>query len=234
VAITSLFKHETNTMTEATDLEPTEFTAVEARVLACLMEKELLTPDNYPLTLNSLTLACNQKSSRDPAMNLTQGEVGHTTNDLADRELVHIEYGDRAQRIAHRMRGGFKLDRRQQAVLMLRRPQTLNELKSRTQRMADFSSVDELLTVLEQLIERTPPLAICLPKGPGQREDRYAHTLCGEVAPKSVENAVPRPPARVESIESVSESRQEERILALEQRVSELETQLRRLLDENG
>lgn len=224
-------------MSEPTDSGPIEFSAVEARVLACLMEKELLTPDNYPLTLNSLTLACNQKSSRDPAMNLTQGEVGHTANDLADRELVHIEYGDRAQRIAHRMRGGFKLDRKQQAilaVLMLRRPQTLNELKSRTQRMADFSGIDELQATLEQLIERDPPLAIWLPKGPGQREDRYAHTLCGEVAPVSAENALPRGSERLESTETVSTGRDEERIRALEQRVTELETQLRRLLDENG
>ena len=223
-------------MTETTEPEFIEFTAVEARVLACLMEKELSTPDNYPLTLNSLTLACNQKSSRDPAMNLTQGEVGHTANDLADRELVHIEYGDRAQRIAHRMRGAFKIDRKHQAVLavlMLRRPQTLNELKSRTQRMAEFSGLDELQSVVEQLIERTPPLAICLPKGPGQREDRYAHTLCGEVTPEPVENAVRRGSDENTSRESVSETRQEERINALEQRVAELETQIRRLLDED-
>ncbi len=212
------------------------FTAVEARVLACLMEKDLLTPDNYPLTLNSLTLACNQKSSREPVMNLTQGEVGHTANELADRRLAHIDLGERAQRISHRMRGGFKLDRKQQAilaVLMLRQPQTLNELRNRTQRMGDFAGTEEIQEILEQMMVRSPPLAVCLEKGPGRREDRYAHTLCGAVTHETPEHAKSGGSASGEHPtpeSTVTRQEQEARIGELELRVSELEAQMRKVL----
>lgn len=225
-------------MTDSEDPSLPTFTAVEARVLACLMEKELATPDNYPLTLNSLTLACNQKSNRDPAMNLTQGEVGHTVNQLADRELIHIEYGERAQRIAHRMRGSLGIDRKQQAVLavlMLRRPQTLNDLKVRTVRMTEFSDIEELQQTLAQLLDRAPPLAVCLPKGGGRREDRFAHTLGGEV--DLSEDRRPVAPADEEvsggAVRNSSDSSSQGRLDELEQRVTRLEEQLRRLLSEN-
>ena len=161
-----------------------QFTAIEARVLASLMEKELTVPDNYPLTLNSLVLACNQKSNREPMMNLSEGEVGHTTKVLEERGLIHVEYGDRARRIAHKMRSSFSLDQRHQAlltVMMLRSPQTLNDLKTRTKRMVEFEDNDALLQVLESLNDRDESLMQHLPRGAGQREDRYTHLLCGEV-----------------------------------------------------
>ena len=170
---------------EETQLEQgAVFTVTEARVLASLMEKELTVPDSYPLTLNSLVLACNQKSNREPTMHIDEGAVGHTTKILEERGLIHIEYGERARRIAHKMRSGFNLDQRQQAlltVMMLRSPQTLNDLKTRTKRMVEFEDNNELLQVLESLNDRAEPLMQHLPRGSGQREDRYTHLLCGEV-----------------------------------------------------
>jgi len=204
------------------------FTAIEARVLACLMEKQRTTPDNYPLTENSLVNACNQKSNREPVMNLTQGEVGHTLNLLADRELVKIEYGERANRVFHRMSGAFSLNREQQAilaVLMVRStPQTLNELSSRTARMVDFNGIEEVLLTVDELVARDDTLLICLPKGAGRREDRYAHSLCGAVALETPVRSAGT--ARAQPVD--------ERIVELERRVAELERQLAMLMERAG
>ncbi len=198
---------------------------VEARVLACLMEKELATPDNYPLTLNSLTLACNQKSNREPVMNLTQGQVGHTLRELEARDLVRVDYGDRADKFRHRMKVGFFLNPQQQAilaVLMLRKPQTINELRSRTERMAKFDGAEEVLLVVEDMVERARPFVVCIPKGPGRREDRYTHTLCGPVDVAQFES----------ERGTVSRGTKDERIEALEQRVETLEAELAELREQ--
>ncbi len=193
------------------------FTPVEARVMACLMEKQLATPNNYPLTINSLTLACNQKSSREPVMELTEGEVGHTVNTLADRGFVSIEFGDRAKKVFHKARGKLRLDVKQQAVLcvlMLRAPQTLTDIRVRTGRMAEFSGTEEIAAILEDFMTRTPPLAVCFPAGAGRREARYAHTLCGEVALPEADPVADEPRGSAARLE------------ALEQRVAELEARL--------
>ncbi len=203
------------------------FEPTEARVLACLMEKELTTPDNYPLTVNSLTLACNQKTNREPVLNLSQGEVGHLVNELAARDLIKVDYGERANRVRHRMDIVFSINRKQQAILcilMLRRPMTLNDIRARTQRMAEFDGVEEVLLVTEALMEREPPLVVCLPKGPGRREDRYAHTLCGEVELEVMTKEAPPAPAR--------ESDCEDRVEELERRVELLEAQVGTLVEE--
>ena len=158
------------------------FSVKETRILACLMEKELTVPDTYPLTIHSLVLACNQKSNREPVMKLTEGEVGNIARSLADQGYVRIHFGERAQRIGHCMHEKFDLDRQEQAlltVMMLRAPQTLNELKTRTNRMAEFSDNDDILLTLELLNEKPVKLMHHLPKSPGQREDRYTHLLCG-------------------------------------------------------
>lgn len=213
---------ETESQEEAAVFEPTE-----ARILACLMEKELTTPDNYPLTINSLTLACNQKTNREPVLNLSQGEVGHLVNELAERNLIKVEYGERANRVRHRMNTAFTLSRKQQAILsmlMLRRPMTLNEIRSRTQRMVEFDGLEEVLLVTENLMERDPPLVVGLPKGPGRREDRYAHTLCGALELEVVNKENPPVPAL--------ESDHEDRIAELERRVELLEAQLGTLVEE--
>jgi len=212
-------------MNDTTAPPPLILTPLEARILACLMEKELTTADNYPLTLNSLTLACNQKSSREPVMNLSLAEVNHGVKELDERELLRIEYGDRAQRISQRLRQALKIDRRAQAVLavlMLRRPQTLNEIRIRTERMLEFEGTEEIEQILAKFMQRQPPLAICIPRGAGQREDRYAHLLCGEpeIEALPIESEAPRRPV-------VDADRMEQ----LEARVATLERQVAELLD---
>lgn len=213
-------------MTQEDERSAPTFTAVEARVLASLMEKELATPDNYPLTINSLTLACNQKSNREPVMHLTQGEVGHIVNELAERDLARVEYGERAHRVWHRMRSAFSLDRKQQAVLtvlMLRRPQTLNDIRVRTERLAEFDGAEEILLVVDDLTQRDPPLAVCLPHGAGRREDRYTHTLCGYIElDEAVRSTPPLPDADFDRLDR------------LEARVAELELEVAALLQRLG
>lgn len=159
-------------------------TRVEARVLGCLMEKQRTTPDVYPLTLNALVQACNQKTSRNPVMTLTIGEAGHSVNLLRDRGLIYASFAGRAERYDHKMASNYRLDRQEQALvcaLMLRGPQTVGELRTNAGRMAvlpDLQAVEAILTGLE---ERDPPLVARLLRLPGKREERFAHLLCGEV-----------------------------------------------------
>ena len=197
---------------ESTEKESSFFTAIEARVVAALMEKHLTTPNNYPLTMNSLTNACNQKSNREPVMNLTEGQIGHTVNELVDRKLVGLEYGERANKITHRVCTELDIDRKQQAVLtvlMLRKSQTLNDIKTRTARMVEFTDMKDLHNTVSSLIEREKSLAVLIPKSAGRREDRYTHTLCGEVnideimaeaAPVSIK--IPENDARIDALEA--------------------------------
>ena len=196
------------------------FTPLEARVIASLMEKHLTTPNNYPLTMNSLTNACNQKSNREPVMNLTEGQVGHTINILVERKLAGLEYGERANKITHRVCTELDLDRKQQAVLtvlMLRTPQTLNDLKTRTARMVDFSGLEEVQDVINSLIERAKPLAALIPKGAGRREERFTHTLCGKVEVESIT----KNPVMIDAV-----TVENERLDALEARVLAIEEKL--------
>ena len=191
------------------------FSAVEARVLACLMEKQLTVPDSYPLTLNSLVLACNQKSNREPIMQLTEGEVGHVARDLSDQHLIKIEYRGRTQKLEHKMNRELDLDTKQQSlitVMLLRGPQTLNELRTKTARMAEFANNDEILLTLETLNDRHNPLMVEIPKGPGQREDRYTHLLCG--------------PVEVEAIASAQSSGGGSRVASLEDKLEVLERRI--------
>lgn len=211
-------------MNDTTAPQPLILTPMEARILGSLMEKELATADNYPLTLNSLTLACNQKSSREPVMNLSLAEVNHCVSELAERELARIDYGDRAQRISQRLRQALKIDRRAQAVLavlMLRRPQTLNEIRTRTERMVAFEGTEEIQQILTRFMQRQPPLAMCLPRGAGQREDRYAHLLCGEpeIEVLAAETESPR---RSPSVDPDRLEQLEARVATLERQVAEL------------
>jgi len=157
---------------------------VEARVLGALVEKEATTPEQYPMTENAMVLACNQKTSRDPIMNLSVGDVGHALRQMETRKLVRSQHGARAQRYEHRMAEAYSVTRQQQALLaalLLRGPQTVAELLTRTERMAKFADADDLRHVLDRLIQRDAPMVVRVPKGPGQREDRYMHLLCGPV-----------------------------------------------------
>jgi uncharacterized protein YceH (UPF0502 family) len=212
---------------EGSQNEKTFFTQLEARVIACLMEKHLTTPNNYPLTLNSLVLACNQKSNREPVLNLTQGQVEHTANVLRDRNLVGIDYAGRANHITHRVMNALNLDRKKQSiltVLMLRSPQTLNDLKMRTNRMVDFEDVNEIKNILDDMINTDESYIVQIPKAPGSREDRYSHTLCGKV-----EITHPQKNSNSHSTETPVKAKNEldsilNRLKKLESRVEELES----------
>lgn len=210
-------------------VEKNFFTAIEARIIAALMEKHLTTPNNYPLTMNSLKNACNQKSNREPVMNLSEGQIGHVINELVERKLAGLEYGDRANKITHRVCTELDIDRKQQAiltVLLLRKPQTLNDIKTRTARMVDFANIDEVHNTINSMIEREKPLAILIPKGSGRREDRYAHTLCGEIKiEETTTNTVTEATAiKMPAIENDRLDALEARIAVLEEKLNLLES----------
>lgn len=199
--------------------------AIEARILGCLVEKEATTPEQYPLTLNAIHLACNQKTNREPIMDLSLGEVGHCMRQLDPRGLVRSQHGARAERYEHRVNTVFSLTKQQQAlicVLMLRGPQTLSELMTRTERLASFSDLDEVKHTLDRLGQRDVALVERIPRAIGQREDRYAHLLCGPVDHSQLPVAKTTTPS--------ASNVMEERILALESRLNEVEKQLQALI----
>jgi uncharacterized protein YceH (UPF0502 family) len=156
----------------------------EARVLGCLVEKKELTPDVYPLTLNALQTAANQKTAREPVMVLELPEVNRAVGQLEQKGLVRRAFASRVERYEHLMAQRFSLTAQQTALiglLILRGPQTAYELLSRAERMARFQSVEDLRGQLDLLIGRRPPLVQEIGRGPGQREDRFAHLLSGPV-----------------------------------------------------
>lgn len=158
---------------------------IEARLLGCLIEKAALTPDVYPMTVNAVVVASNQKTSRDPIMEVEPGAVGHALRQLEDKGLVRVIHTSRALRYEHRVDDAYVVTVRQRAVLcmmLLRGPQTLNELFTRTDRLAQFPDLDEVKNTVERLCQRTPAMAVRLGRAPGQREDRYMHLLCGPVS----------------------------------------------------
>jgi uncharacterized protein YceH (UPF0502 family) len=159
--------------------------AIEARILGCLVEKQATTPEQYPLTANAVQVACNQKNNRDPLMELEPGEVGHALREMEGKGLVRSVHGSRAQRYEHRVATAWSLTTRQQAlltVMLLRGPQTLAELHARSERLAPPGDLDEVRLALERLMQRTPALVVKLGRAAGQREDRYMHLLCGPVS----------------------------------------------------
>ncbi len=219
----------TETETIHKDTEP-QLSPIEARILAGLMEKQRTTPDQYPLTLNALVLACNQKTSRDPVMNLEVGEVGHVVNTLRDRNLVYASFAGRTERYDHKMASHFHLDRQEQAVLctlMLRGPQTLGELRTNTGRMAEFADLPAVAEVVRRLGERSDPLVTRLP---GKREDRFAHLLCG--IPQQEALVSGKDPA-VQPVSARQDAR-DERIATLEVQVAALRTEVAALWDLTG
>jgi uncharacterized protein YceH (UPF0502 family) len=196
-----------------------ELTPMQVRVLGCLMEKKETTPEQYPLTLNSLRNACNQKTSRSPVVNYSEGEVGHTLRELEALDLVREQWGARAPKYEHRANKALNLHSQGIAilcVLMLRGPQTPGELKTHTHRLFDFDDLDDVEFALQQLIKHEPSLVVDLPRQPGQKEGRYAHLLCGE--PDM--SAFVAPAATIAASSS-----------GLEARITELETQLEDLQD---
>lgn len=211
-----------------------EFSAEEARVVGCLIEKSVITPDQYPLTLNALTNACNQKSSRDPVMKLTPGEVQHAVRKLEEKHLVRVEESFRSgvqkhsQRFCNTRYSDFQFDDAERAIvclLLLRGRQTPGELRARSGRLHTFADNQAVVDALRGLIERDgDPLVVKLPRTPGRRDSEYMHLFCGPVDTDTVPE-----PARVESPRPASRTTIEQldqRVAALEAEVAELRRKL--------
>jgi uncharacterized protein YceH (UPF0502 family) len=195
--------------------------AAEARVLGCLIEKEATTPDAYPLTVNAAHVAANQKTARDPVMALDAGAVHHGLRQLDATGLAKQVFSSRAERYEHRTGAFFSLPSQQVALLgllLLRGPQTVHELFARSERLAKFTDADDVRHHLERLIQRQPALVVQIPRGPGQREDRYAHLLSG--------------PVDVAAISERLAQRSEPEASALEARVAALESEVAALREE--
>lgn len=168
--------------TNTSENAPPQLSAIELRVLGVLMEKQLTTPDQYPLTLNSVTTACNQKSSREPISSYNQGEVHRALQALDNKKFVRKERSSRSEKFSQQFTHHLELGRNHQAllcVMMLRGPQTVSELNTRTQRMHEFSDKDELEHCIDRLCNRQVPYAIRLEHQPGQRGERITHLFSG-------------------------------------------------------
>ncbi len=201
-----------------------ELNPVEARIVSCLIEKEATTPDQYPLTLNGLRTACNQKTSRHPVMALEAGEIGHALRQMADLRLVSEIRGSRVEKYQHHFAEITQVLKKEQAVLcilMLRGPQTPGEIRTRCQRIHEFEDLDDLQFILDRLIDREPALVVRLPRGAGQKDDRYHHLLCGEPSAEMLAEATAAPSG------ATPRASLEARLDALTARVEALEEQLR-------
>jgi uncharacterized protein YceH (UPF0502 family) len=206
----------------------------EARVLACIIEKEATTPEQYPLTANAVQVACNQKTAREPVMDLDAGTVGHALRTLEGKRLVRSIHGARAQRYDHRTDDVYAISPEQRALLallMLRGAQTAGELFTRSERLFRYRDLEQVRTILERLETRHPALVVKLPRGAGQREDRYAHLLCGADAAAAQAAESARSSARM-STHGTVDTELGERVVRLETEVAELRAQLQRLAEQ--
>ncbi len=202
-------------------------TTVEARVLGSLVEKEITTPDYYPLSLNALVNACNQKSNREPAMSLDEDSVKAAIRSLNDQGLAGPAdtMDSRVTKYEHRLQEAFNFDRRETAILcelFLRGPQTPGELRARCERMHKFDDLNEVQLTLHRLMKREPPLATLLARQPGTKEARYAHLFFGDVEAPMAED-------RPAEAHSGSGAATEE---SLPQKVHRLESELTALREE--
>jgi uncharacterized protein YceH (UPF0502 family) len=202
--------------------------AAEARILGSLIEKAAITPDIYPLTLNAIVQACNQKTSREPIMHLEMGEVGHTLREMEAKNLVKLDpFSQRAARYSHGFDAAYGVTPRQRAllcVMLLRGPQTLNELHTRCARLAEFPSLDDVRDPLDRLISREPALIVRIPRSGGQREDRYMHLLGGPIDLEAYAAATPHAAA------TAPQTGLTERVTRLEEEVAALKAQLADLI----
>ncbi len=201
---------------------------IETRVLGSLIEKDITTPDYYPLSLNAMVNACNQKNNRDPVMTLDESAVRDALATLQEKRLAGPASGadSRVTKYEHRLQEVFNFDRREIAVvcvLLLRGPQTPGELRSRTDRMYHFEALDDVIATLDRLAQREPPLARVLPRQPGTKESRYTHLFSGEPPEPSTSVGAGDSPAQLSTSSAASAA---ERITRLEQEVSTLRQQL--------
>ncbi|ASI67114.1 hypothetical protein BA022_00080 [Diaphorobacter nitroreducens] len=218
------------------DARTRPLTAPQARVLATLLEKSRTVPDSYPLTLNSLLAGCNQKSSRDPVMQLTESEVQQALDDLRQQTLVLEIGGARVARWEHNFTRGVGVPDQSAALLgllMLRGPQTAGELRinaERWHRFADISSVEAFLDELQSRSDdKGGPLVTLLPRAPGAREPRWAHLLCGPLDASLAQMASASPASRGEEDGALAQ-----RVQALEDEVAALRATVQRLCEQLG
>jgi uncharacterized protein YceH (UPF0502 family) len=198
--------------------------AAEARVLGALIEKDITTPDYYPLSLNALVNACNQKNNREPVTSYDEETVRLALRNLSDKRLAGPASGadGRVTKYEHRVQEVFNFTRQETAlicVLLLRGPQTPGELRGRTERMYQFEHLDDVLAGLQQLMRRDPPLAKALGRRPGTKEVRYAHLLSGDVDAWE-------PPAETASSSGCADA---ERLIQLEEQVATLRSEVAEL-----
>jgi uncharacterized protein YceH (UPF0502 family) len=196
---------------------------VEARVLGSLIEKELTTPEYYPLSLNALVNACNQKSNRDPVMNLDEESVRDALRNLEKKGLAGPadNFESRVAKYEHHLQEAFNFTRHETAILcelLLRGPQTPGELRARADRMHKFDDLGVVHTALRKLMEREPPLVKVLPKLPGTKEARYTHLLCGDVETKQ--------PEVDSAVAAKSYAPESERLAQIEAQVAKLQSEV--------
>jgi uncharacterized protein YceH (UPF0502 family) len=206
---------------------PRTLDAVEVRILGSLAEKQLSTPEYYPLTVNALVAACNQKSNREPVMELSENEVQRALDRLQDEKLVWKVMGGRAVRYDHNLDALWHIDRPAKALLtllFLRGPQTAGEMRGRSDRLHSFDSVADVESRLQEMAAHPEPLVRQLPRRPGQKEERWAHTVGGMVVEEP-----PAPEHAAETREPLSA-----RVQRLEEQVAALSAELRGLKEKLG
>jgi uncharacterized protein YceH (UPF0502 family) len=213
----------------------TELNEIEARVIGCLIEKSIATPEQYPMTLNALTNACNQKSSREPVMSLTQGEVQHTMRSLEEKHFARTEenFKSRAKKYSQRFcstrYSDHQFDPAQVAIvclLLLRGAQTPGEIRARSGRMHSFSDNSDVVVALDSLIHRDgEPLVVKLPRSPGRKDSEYMHLFSGSVDMEEYESQTREAKPDVGSVKgAVAELT--DRVEKLEAEVAELKSLL--------
>jgi len=213
-----------------------ELNDIEARIVGCLIEKSIVTPDQYPLTLNALTNACNQKSSREPVMSLTPGQVQHSIRELENKHLVRTEENLKSrvekyvQRFCNTRYSDLQFSDAERAIvclLLLRGPQTPGELRSRSGRLHEFADNAEVVQALAGLMEREPyPLVVKLPRTPGRKDSEYMHLFSGDIDVEAhVAKAGEEKPAGIRERHNVAE---------LAERISRLEAEVAALKDKLG
>jgi uncharacterized protein len=210
-------------------------TEVEARVLGSLIEKDITTPDYYPLSLNALVNACNQKNNREPLMTLTEDDARQALATLQEKRLAGPASGadSRVTKYEHRFQEAFNFDRRETAllcVLLLRGSQTPGELRGRADRMYHFEALEDVVATLDRLIQRDPPLVAVLPRQPGTKESRYMHLFSGPPAMVDVAAPVAAPARQTSPASNDAEAERlaklEHEVASLRQEISEIQRQL--------
>jgi hypothetical protein len=205
-------------------------TSIEARVLGALIEKEITTPEYYPLSLNALINACNQKNNREPVTSLDDVEVRQALHGLEDEHLAGAIRGDgRVPKYEHHCQEVFNFTRGEVAivcVLLLRGPQTPGELRGRTERMYKFDELSDVQSVLQRLMAREPALVTVLPRQPGTKEARYAHLLSGEIDTAAFESAIANATSYAYASASSSRTSSQASDPELQERMAQLEAEV--------